>query len=159
MSYRHAVIHVYLFIRLWLIFLSVLSSSWCAGSAVSLTLVLAVLAIVLVQAALDFKNNSVRLQHFSPPASSALWDFSFSPLAPCVSWCLDSFSAGLISVNFQLSISNFQQARRRVYSSQSLNSQKALLHFNFCKQIMKFKKKKCRQICFISDHACLKIWI
>ena len=45
-------------------------SPWCAGSAVSLTLVLA-------EAVLDFKNISVSLQHFSLSANSALLDFSF----------------------------------------------------------------------------------
>ena len=83
-SYRHAVIHVYLFILLLLIFLSCLAP-WCAGSAVLLTLMLAALALVLVEAALDFKNKSVSLQLFSPLADSALRDFSlFLCTPPCV---------------------------------------------------------------------------
>ena len=124
-------------------------SRWCAGSAVSLTLLLAVLALVLAQAAFDFKNNSVSLQHFSPSANSALLHFSFST-PPCVFWCLDSFFVSLSSVNFQSPTSN--KHADAVYSIQSSNSQKALLHFNCCKQIIKFKNAG-RFVLFLTMHV------
>ena len=67
-------------------------SSWCTGSAVSLTLMLAVLALVLAEAALDFKTKSISLQHFHrQPTLLSQISLSFSPLSPCVTWCLDDF--------------------------------------------------------------------
>ena len=80
-------------------------SPWCAGSAVFLTLLLAVLALVLAEAALYFKNKSVSLQHFSPSATSALLDFSLILRSPLVSLHASIhffFFASLISVNLQL---------------------------------------------------------
>ena len=76
--------------------------------------------MLLAEAALDFKNNSVSLQHFSPSANSAVLDFSgfFSapPLCRLIPWLifiyLFIYLASLISVNFQFPIPNFQQPRR-----------------------------------------------
>ena len=117
-------------------------SPWCAGSAVSLTLVLAVLALVLAQAALDFKNNSVSLKHFSLPAKSALLDFSLFFLCSRLVSLVASIQLllALISVNFQSPTSN--KHADAVYSSQSSNSQKALLHFNFCPPKKRKKEKE-----------------
>ena len=50
-------------------------SPCCAGSAVSLRLMLAVLALVLAEAFMILKT--VGLQHSSPSAHNDLWDFSF----------------------------------------------------------------------------------
>ena len=112
-------------------------SPWCSDSTVLLTLVLAVLALVLAEVALDFKNKSVSLPHFHHQPT-VLSEISLSFLrSPLVS--LDAsihFFASLISVNFQLPTTT-----QMVYSIQSQNSQKALLHLNFCKQII---KRKCQ---------------
>ena len=82
MFYHHTIIHVYLFIRLLLIFLSCLVPC-CAGSAVSLTLVLAVLVLVLVEAALDLKKKISQFAAFFTVIQQCPLRFlSFSQLPP-----------------------------------------------------------------------------
>ena len=116
-SNYHAVIHVYLFILLLLIlflllliFLTVLSFSLVCWLSCVTNISASSISASASWSCIWNKNNSVSLQHFSPSANSAVWDFSLFSLLPLVS--LDA-SINFFALLSQLPTSNFQQPRRQ----------------------------------------------
>ena len=91
-----------------------------------------------------WKQLSQFAAFFTAIQQRSLRYLSFSPLAPCVSWCLDSFFSSLSSVNSQL-----PKTRRRSTRVSLQIPRRHCFILTFANKQSNLKKKKKKQVDFV----------